>query len=229
MTDMDITSGAGGRTGAGTEYASRSTAPTQGTGPESTKEQAHEAASTAASEGKRVAEVAGEEAQKLVEESKQHAKALMEDARGQLEEQSRTQRDRLVETLGTLGSDLDRMAGQADSGLAAELVRNAAQRVHTVSRRIEGREPAELLDDVRDFARRRPGVFLLGALAAGVVAGRVARGAQKAQSSSSTTVSRGSELPQQRTEYGATGTTGLAGTPEAPAMATYPPDQPGAF
>lgn len=228
MTDRNITSGAGGSTGAGTGYASRPTAPTQSSGPEGTREQAQEAASTAASEGKRVAGVAGEEAQRLVEESKQHARALMDDAKGQLEEQSRTQRDRLVETLGTLGNDLDRMAGQADSGLASELVRNAAQRVQTMSRSIEGREPAELLDDVRDFARRRPGVFLLGALAAGVVAGRVARGAHRAQSSSSPAGHRASEVPQQRTtEYGATATTSLPETPEAPSMATYPPDQPG--
>ena len=35
--------------------------------------------------------------------------------------------------------------------------------------------PAQLLDDARDFARRKPGTFLLGALAAGVVAGRLFR------------------------------------------------------
>jgi hypothetical protein len=133
-----------------------------------------------------------------------------------------------VQTLGTLGQDLDRMAGQADSGLASDLVRNAAERVQTVSRHLEGREPAQLLDDVRDFARRRPGVFLLGALAAGVVAGRVARGAQKAHADSPTTSTTGSGMPQQRaTEYDASTTTAFPETPEAPTMATYPPDQPG--
>ena len=50
--------------------------------------------------------------------------------------------------------------------------------------RLDGREPSQILDDVRAFARRRPGAFLLGALAAGVVAGRITRGAKESQSSS---------------------------------------------
>lgn len=229
MSDMDIQSGSGGRAGMGTDVASRPTAPTQGSGPDGMKDQAEQAATTATAEGKRVAGVAGDEAHKVIDETRQQAQALMDEAVSQLADQSRTQRDRLVETLGTLGTDLDRMAGQADSGLASELVRNAAQRVQTASRRIEGREPAELLDDVRDFARRRPGVFLLGALAAGVVAGRVARGAQKAQSSSpsSSSSSGTTGLPQQRSTDDPAVTTALPQTPEAPAMAAYPPDQPG--
>ena len=228
MTDMDYSPGAEGRGGTGTDVASRRTSPGQSGGAEGVKEQANEAAGTAASEGKRVAGIAGDEAQKVLGETKHQARALMDEARGQLEEQSRTQRDRLVEMLGTLGQDLDRMAGQTESGLASELVGNAAARVQTVSRHLEGREPAQLVDDVRDFARRRPGVFLLGALAAGVVAGRVARGAQKAHSDSSSTSTGGSGLGQQRaTEYDASATTALPRTPEASAMPAYPPSQPG--
>jgi hypothetical protein len=49
---------------------------------------------------------------------------------------------------------------------------------------LDGKEPSELLDDVRQFARRRPGTFLLGALAAGVVVGRLTRGAKAAQDKS---------------------------------------------
>ena len=188
------------------------------------REQAGQAAGTATEEGKHVAAVAGEEAQRVATETKQQARVLLEDARGQLEEQSRSQRDRLVQTLSTLGDDLDRMSGQADSGLASQLVKDAAQRVRGVSSRLEGREPAELLDEVREFARRRPGTFLLGALAAGVVAGRFARGAQKAKSSdqmSSTPASRPAGMPVQRSSAS------LPRTPSAPAMASYPPDQPG--
>lgn len=48
--------------------------------------------------------------------------------------------------------------------------------------RLDEREPSELLDELRRFARRRPGAFLLGAFAAGAVAGRVARGAKDADS-----------------------------------------------
>jgi hypothetical protein len=67
------------------------------------------------------------------------------------------------------------------------VAREAADRARGLSSRLEGREPRELLDDVRGFAQRKPGTFLLGALAAGVVAGRLTRGAKAAQSSSSGT------------------------------------------
>lgn len=186
--------------------------------------QTGQAAGTATEEGKHVAAVASEEAQRVAAETKQQARVLLEDARGQLDEQSRMQRDRLVQTLSTLGDDLDRMSGQTDSGLASQLVKDAAQRVRGVSRRLEDREPAELLDEVREFARRKPGTFLIGALAAGVVAGRFARGAQKARSStemSSTAVSRSTSMPSQRSAGS------VPETPRAPAMASYPPDQPG--
>lgn len=155
----------------------------------STQERAQEAASTAADEGRHVAGVAKDQAQNVASEAVDQARNVVSEAtsqvRSQLEDQSRTQRDNAVSTLQTFGDDLQNMAEQANSGLAADIVRDVAQRAKSLGSAIDGREPQELLDDVRRFARRRPGVFLLGALAAGVVAGRVARGAKQAQSSDS--------------------------------------------
>jgi hypothetical protein len=209
------------------------------------KHQAGEAVGTAAEEGRHLTDVAGAEARNVAGEAKEQGRALLDDARGQLEDQSRTQRDRLVQSLSSMGDDLDRMSGQADSGLASDLVRQAAERVRSVSNHLEGREPAELLGEVRDFARRRPGTFLLGALAAGVVAGRFARGAQKAQSAPSSST-RSSSTPSSSTAGGPVAPQGAARTtpggtpstlgeetaalpvtPNAPSMATFPPDQPG--
>jgi hypothetical protein len=45
---------------------------------------------------------------------------------------------------------------------------------------LQNREPADLLDEVRSFARRRPGTFLLGAALAGVLAGRLTSGVKAA-------------------------------------------------
>jgi hypothetical protein len=59
-----------------------------------------------------------------------------------------------------------------------------SDRARQVGARLDGREPQELLDDVRGFARRRPGTFLLGSLAAGVLVGRLLRGAKDAGGSS---------------------------------------------
>lgn len=148
---------------------------------QTTTERAQDAASTAADEGRHVAGVAREEAASVASEAVDHARNLVGDAVHQISdqvgEQSRSQRDRLSGTLQSLGDDLEKMATDSGaSGLAADLAREVAERAHAISAHLDGREPGELLDDVRSFARNRPGTFLLGALAAGVVAGRLARG-----------------------------------------------------
>ena len=137
-----------------------------------------ETTSSATDEGKKVAGVAAEEAQNVAGEAKDQVRHLVDETRGQVQEQATTQRDRLVDTLRTFGDDLDAMASQGGtSGLAAQVARQAADRARSFGSSLDGREPGELLDDLRGLARRRPGMFLLGALAAGVVAGRLARGA----------------------------------------------------
>lgn len=147
------------------------------------KEQAQQVAATAADEGRHVAGTAKEEATKVASEAKSQAQTLLSDATSQVDEQSRAQKDRLAETMRTFSDDLDSMSAQG-SGLAAEVAGQVAQRARSLSEQLETKEPRDLLDDVRDFARRRPGTFLLGALAAGVVAGRFTRGAKEAQSGS---------------------------------------------
>ena len=148
------------------------------------KEKAQQAAGTAADEAKSVAGTAQSEAGQVAQEAKSQVHGLLDQAAGQADDQARTQRDRLVGTLGSLGDDLKGMSAQGGDGLAADLTREVADRVHGLSSHLDGREPRELLDDVRDFARRRPGTFLLGALAAGVVVGRLTRGAKDADSGS---------------------------------------------
>lgn len=155
-----------------------------------TAEKAQAAASTAADEGKHVAGVAQGEAAKVASEATAQAKSLAGEARTQVSDtaadQTRVQRDKLVSTLGTLGDDLDQMAERSDGGLAADVAKEVAGHARSLTSYLDGREPGELLEDVRDFARRRPGMFLLGALAAGVVAGRLARGVKDADSGPST-------------------------------------------
>jgi hypothetical protein len=62
-----------------------------------------------------------------------------------------------------------------DSGVAADVMRQATDRTEQVASWLEAREPGDLVDEVRRFARRRPGVFLAGAVMAGVLAGRLTR------------------------------------------------------
>jgi gas vesicle protein len=137
-------------------------------------------ASTAADQGRRMADTAKAEAQNVAGTAARQTRSVMSDAAqqvsGQVNDQAAVQRDKLSQMLRTLSDDLEQMASQGqDSGVAADLARELAERARAFGSRLEGREPAQLLDDVRDVARRHPGTFLLGALAAGVVAGRLFR------------------------------------------------------
>jgi hypothetical protein len=133
-------------------------------------------------EARHVAGVAADQAQNVAQEAKAQAKGLLDDARTQIDEQSRTQVSHLTDVLEKLGNDLGQMAEASDSdGLAKDLTRAVSDRAQDLRSRIAGREPSDLLEEVRDFARRRPGTFLLGALAAGVVTGRLLRGAKDGQ------------------------------------------------
>jgi len=154
------------------------------------RSRAEDTAGTAADEGRHVAGVAKGEARQVADEAMNQASNLMHEVTVQAEEQSRAQRDRLVQMLQTAADDLESMAADG-KGLASDVVRRVADQAHQLSGRLDGREPRDLLDDVRGFARRRPGAFLLGAVAAGVVAGRLARGAKQAQSGQQSGLSSG--------------------------------------
>lgn len=195
-----------------------------------TTDKAKAAASTAADQGKHVAGTAKEEAANVAGTAKEQARTVVNDAtqqvRSQVTDQATTQRDRLSETLRTFGDDLDKMASGegAQSGMAADLVREVSERARSFGSHLQDREPAQLLDEARDFARRRPGTFLLGALAAGVVAGRLFRATADGAAAASL-----AEQPTGTTGYGTTGTgttgTGTMGTASGAAPLTgYPAD-----
>ena len=70
------------------------------------------------------------------------------------------------------------MASRSDeSGPMSDLAQEASRRVGEISHWLDSHEPTDLVDEVKRFARRRPVAFLAIAAAAGVVAGRVTRGA----------------------------------------------------
>ena len=70
-----------------------------------------------------------------------------------------------------------------DSGPMTDLAHEASRRVGEFSHWLDNHEPADLLHEVKRFARRQPVAFLALAAAAGVVAGRLTRGAVAANTS----------------------------------------------
>jgi hypothetical protein len=168
---------------------------------------AREAASTATDETRHVAGVAAEEARSVAADATNQVRDLagqtLGDLRSQAEDQGRQQKDKLTGTLTTFGDELGSMA-ENGSGLAADVAREVGDRAQTLARHLDGREPRELLDDVRRFARQRPGTFLLGALAAGVVVGRLARSTKDAAAAADAGLGSSTGSPSHRSELPAT-------------------------
>ncbi len=148
--------------------------------------QAQNVAGTARSEATDVAQTAKEQVQNVTSDVRDQTRQLADEARGQLTEHASSQRDRAVESLRAMGDDFSTMAEKAEgSGLGVQLAREGGELTHKAADFLEQRDPTQLLDEVRDLARRRPGAFLVGAAVAGVVVGRLARGARSAQKSDS--------------------------------------------
>jgi hypothetical protein len=163
-----------------------------GTGSPSTKDLAAEEAKnvgqTAAQAGNQVASTAADQAKEVAQETQRQAKDLLDQGRTQLKEQAVSQQQKAAQSLSSLAQELRGLADGTSSGApgpARDLLQQASGMVESFADTLQSRDPAELLDEVRTFARRKPGLFLLGAAAAGIVAGRLTSGVKAAHADSS--------------------------------------------
>lgn len=147
----------------------------------------HEAVGVGRSAGEaggQVAQAATQQAREVASETAQQARSVLDEGAGQLRQQAREGQQKVASALRTLADELRGMAKKGgQSGIAGDLVREASDRAHGAAAWLERREPSNLLEEVRDFARQRPGTFLLGAALTGVVAGRLTRGAAASRTS----------------------------------------------
>ena len=151
-------------------------------------------------------------------EAKTQARNLLQETQGQVREQAGQQKQKASGGLRSLSDELRSVAdgtGTTQGGMVNDFARQASDKAQELASWIDAREPGDLVNEVRDFARRRPGTFLLGAAVAGVLAGRLTRSAvdvKRDQSSSGTGDYSGST-------YGGT-TPSTAGSQWAGATAT---------
>jgi len=157
-----------------------------GSGGEGLKDKATDAAAEVGAGAKNVAGVAKDEAAYVGHEAKSAARGLLDEARSQLSDQASTQKQRAADGLRGVGSQFSSMAEGSESGPASKLVRNLSQRADSAANWISDREPAEIVDEVRSFARRHAGAFLAIAATVGVVAGRAARALREGEPDQST-------------------------------------------
>jgi len=151
--------------------------------PSSTKDVAkNEAANvgqTAKEAGSQVASTAADQAKEVADVTKRQAQDLLHQGRTQVREQASGQQQKAAQSLSSLAGELRGLANGTSTGApgpARDLLDQASGKVEEFSTWLQNREPADLLDEVRRFARRKPGMFLLGAAAAGVLAGRMTSG-----------------------------------------------------
>jgi len=142
---------------------------------------------TAVQAGSQVASTATDQAKEVVQETQRQARDLLDQGKSQVREQAISQQQKAGQSLTSLAQELRGLADGTSSGApgpARDLLQQASGFVDDFAHKLQTRDPGELLDEVRSFARRKPGLFLLGAAAAGIVAGRLTRGVTAAHSDS---------------------------------------------
>ncbi|MDF2994092.1 MAG: hypothetical protein K0S37_4606 [Microbacterium sp.] len=195
------------------------------------REQAKNVASDAGDAGKHVVDVAKDETRGVASETKTQARRLVGQVGDELRGQAAQQQSRVATGIRDVGSQFEQMADSADgSGVAANLVRDAGHRVGQVGEWLDERDPKALLEEVKRFARRRPGIFIAVAVGAGVVAGRLTRAlASSSGDSGDSGAAHKADSPTRTSGYvGATGSPGAAvppvtAPPVTPPRATQPP------
>ena len=148
------------------------------------KSEAANVKDTAASAASDVAQTARSEASNVAQEAKYQARNLMDQTRSEVRGQVNSQQSALAGKLNGWASELGSMASKSDeSGTMTDLAHEASRRVGEISHWLDNHEPRDVLEEVKRFARRQPVAFLAIAAAAGVVAGRLTRGAVAANTS----------------------------------------------
>jgi uncharacterized protein YjbJ (UPF0337 family) len=146
------------------------------------RDQAASVAQTATSAAGEVTGTAKEQADSVVGETVAQARDLTGQVRQQATQQVSAQTQKATGAL----RDLSRQLHEGDtSGMVGTVLTEVGQRVQTFADALEQKGPQGLLEDVRRYARRSPGSFVVGAALAGLVAGRLGKGLTASSSSSS--------------------------------------------
>lgn len=140
-------------------------------------EAARTVGTTAKERASEVSSTASEEARAVAGDAKEQAREVIHRSRDELRTQASLQTDRLATTLRDVGDQLRAMSrGETQpNSQVASLTAQLADGVSNTAGRLSDGGYEGALDSVKRFARNRPGMFLLGALGAGFVVGRVVK------------------------------------------------------
>jgi hypothetical protein len=128
-----------------------------------------------------VAGTAAEEASTQVKvvagQARQQFDDLVIQTRDEVRSQAESRNVQAAQGLRTLSQEVSALAeGRPDdAGPLLGLLEDAQRSVNGLAERLEGGGTQGVIDDVTRFARRRPGLFLAGAIGAGFLVGRLVR------------------------------------------------------
>jgi len=146
----------------------------QGNSPSSVSE----ATSTAVEKASDVGAALSDEARNVAQDAKYHARQLASESRESLRSEASNQAARLATTLREIGEQLHSMAqSQSGGGVAVDMSRQLADTATSAADKLERGGVDMALADLKRFARRRPGLFLMGAGGAGFATGRLLKAA----------------------------------------------------
>ncbi|MZF88166.1 hypothetical protein [Streptomyces sp. SID5643] len=165
------------------EMANESTGGAQQAG-QTAKQEASVTAGRAREGASQVVGTATDQVRAVTGEARAQAGAMAGDLRTRVSEEAESQTRRGARVMRQWADDLSGLADGADADSPARsLVTQAADRGHRAADYLDTRGVGGLVDDLQDFARRRPGAFLGGAVVAGFAVGRLAKAGSKADGS----------------------------------------------
>ena len=120
---------------------------------------------------------ASEQTHAVVHEARAQAHQVLADTQSEIQQQADARSRQAAEHLRSMsGSIVALLDGRpADAQQVRGYLEHAKSKMDDVANRIETRGPQGVIDDLSQFARRRPGTFLLVAGVAGFAVGRLAR------------------------------------------------------
>ena len=166
---------------------------------------------------KGVASTAKEQGREVAGQVAAQARSVAGDMRRRVTDEAHTQNQRLASGLRQLADQLDEMATDRADSPARSIVHRLGEGGRRAADFLERQGPEGALREVQELARRRPGMFLLGAALAGFAMGRLGKGLVGAGTGTGTVAGDGGGVYRSRyaeaTSYPATQGTADVGPP----------------
>jgi vacuolar-type H+-ATPase subunit H len=191
------------------------------------KDEAASVASSAAEQAREIATEAKDQARTVVASATDGARDMVQHTVGELRNQADDQARRVAGSVRSTSEQLKALSeGNPDAaGPIGDYVRDGADRLARLAERLESRGWDGVLADAGRFARRRPGVFLAGAMTAGFFVGRFLRN----QGDGAASEQPPAAVPAVPASTGPTASTTSPASAAAPSSTAPPPDLPTAM